>query len=68
MFQVGQPAPTPAPRCLKVRSTGCDPNSMAALPQHALDQQFARWIMLHVQFNPLPICTRPRVLIKGKRT
>jgi hypothetical protein len=26
------------------------------------------WVMLHVQSNPLPICTRPRVLIKGKRT
>jgi hypothetical protein len=24
--------------------------------------------MLHVQSNPLPICTRPRVLIKPKRT
>jgi Phage major capsid protein E len=34
----------------------------------AVDQQFARWVMLHVQSNPLPICTRPRVLIKGKRT
>ena len=33
-----------------------------------VDQQFARWVMLHVQSNPLPICTRPRVLIKGKRT
>jgi hypothetical protein len=32
-----------------------------------VDQQFARWVMLHVQSNPL-ICTRPRVLIKGKRT
>jgi phage terminase large subunit-like protein len=32
------------------------------------NQQFARWVMLHVQSNPLPICTRPRVLIKGKRT
>ena len=31
-------------------------------------EQFARWVMLHVQSNPLPICTRPRVLIKGKRT
>ena len=41
---------------------------MAALPQQALDQQFARWVMLHVQSNPLPFCTRPRVLIKGKRT
>jgi Phage major capsid protein E len=25
-------------------------------------------VMLHAQSNPLPICTRPRVLIKGKRT
>jgi hypothetical protein len=40
----------------------------AALRQQAVDQQFARWVMLHVQSNPLPICTRPRVLIKGKRT
>jgi Phage major capsid protein E len=41
------------------------------LPRYAKqagDQQFARWVMLHVQSNPLPICTRPRVLIKGKRT
>jgi hypothetical protein len=22
-----------------------------------VDQQFARWVMLHVQSNPLPICT-----------
>src|ERR687897_3010922 len=36
--------------------------------RQAVDQQFARWVMLHVQSNPLPICTRPRVLIKGKRT
>jgi hypothetical protein len=36
--------------------------------KQAMDQQFARWLMLHVQSNPLPICTRPRVLIKGKRT
>jgi hypothetical protein len=36
--------------------------------KQAVDQQFARWVMLHVQSNPLPICTRPRVLIKGKRT
>jgi hypothetical protein len=41
------------------------------LPRYAkqvADQQFARWVMLHGQSNPLPICTRPRVLIKGKRT
>jgi len=36
--------------------------------KQAADQQFARWVMLHVQSNPLPICTRPRVLIKSKRT
>jgi hypothetical protein len=36
--------------------------------KQAPDQQFARWVMLHVQSNPLPICTRPRVLLKGKRT
>jgi hypothetical protein len=40
----------------------------ATLRQANGDQQFARWVMLHVQSNPLPICTRPRVLIKGKRT
>jgi hypothetical protein len=28
----------------------------------------ARRVMLHVQSNPLPISTRPRVLIKAKRT
>jgi hypothetical protein len=33
-----------------------------------VDQQLARWVMLPVQSNPLPIYTRPRVLIKGKRT
>jgi Phage major capsid protein E len=31
-----------------------------------LDKQFARWVLL--ESNPLPICTRPRVLIKGRRT
>jgi phage terminase large subunit-like protein len=36
--------------------------------KQAVDQQFARWVMPHVQSNLLPICTRPRVLIKGKRT
>jgi hypothetical protein len=36
--------------------------------KQAVDQQFARWVMVHVQSNPLPICTRPRVLIKAKRT
>ena len=27
--------------------------------------RFRRWVMLHVQSNPLPICTRPRVLSGG---
>jgi Phage major capsid protein E len=40
----------------------------ASPAKQAVDQQFARWVMLHVQSNPLPICTRPRVLNKGKRT
>jgi Phage major capsid protein E len=36
--------------------------------KQAVDQQFACRVMLHVQSNPLPVRTRPRVLIKGKRT
>ena len=27
-----------------------------------------RWVELEVQSNPLPLCTKPKVLIKGKRT
>jgi hypothetical protein len=48
-----------------------DTANTIGLPRYAkqaVNQQFARWVMLHVQSNPLPICTRPRVLIKGKRT
>jgi hypothetical protein len=30
----------------------------AALCQGAVDQQFACWVMLHVQSNPLPIAGR----------
>jgi Phage major capsid protein E len=41
---------------------------MPPLTKPGRRQQFARWVMLHVQSNPLPICTRVRVLIKGKRT
>lgn len=36
--------------------------------KQATDQEFGRWVKLHTQSNPLPICTRPKVLIKGKRT
>jgi Phage major capsid protein E len=66
----GRTTRSAAPCCL-----GCArlvaPANTIALPryaQQAVDQQFARWVMLHVQSNPLPICSRPRVLIKGKRT
>ena len=48
-----------------MRSTGR--NNLSAigsgLPRYAkqgVDQQFARRVMLHVQSNPLPICTRGR--------
>jgi hypothetical protein len=39
------------------------------MPHHAKQPvvQFARCLMLHVQSNPLPICTHPRVLTNGKR-
>ena len=57
-------APDKAP--LPERSSGIA--AYRAWGKQAVDQQFARWVMLHVQSNPLPICTRPRVLIKGKRT
>ena len=36
--------------------------------KQAVDQEFGRWVKLHTQSNPLPICTRPRVLLKAKRT
>lgn len=36
--------------------------------KQAVDQEFGRWVKLHTQSNPLPICTRPRTLIKAKRT
>jgi hypothetical protein len=41
---------------------------MAALRQAGGRPAVRPLVMLHVQSNPLPICTRPRVLIKGKRT
>jgi len=33
--------------------------------KQAIDDEFARWVKLHTQANPLPICTRPQVLMKG---
>jgi hypothetical protein len=36
--------------------------------KQAVDQEFQRWTKLHVQSNPLPICTRPGVLVRGIKT
>lgn len=36
--------------------------------KQAVDLEFGRWVKLHTQSNPLPICTRPKTLIKAKRT
>ena len=36
--------------------------------QRAWCDGLGRWVMLHVQSSPLPICTRTPVLIKAKRT
>jgi hypothetical protein len=41
------------------------------LPKYAKqapDTRFNKFVDLEAQSNPLPICTRPKVLIKGKRT
>ena len=43
------------------------PNTIG-LPRYAkqaVDQQFAPWVTLHAQPNPLPICTRPRGADQG---
>jgi hypothetical protein len=51
-----------------VKGQGANPIDQPHYVKQAVDQQFARWVMLHVQSNPLAICTRGRVQIKGKRT
>ena len=41
------------------------------LPKYAKvapDTRFQKWVDLEAQSNPLPICTRPKALIKGKNT
>jgi hypothetical protein len=38
------------------------------LPRYAktaVDQEFGRWVKLHTQQNPLSLCNRPQVLIRG---
>lgn len=32
----------------------------------AMDDAMGRWVKLHVQSNPLPLCLRPATLVKGK--
>jgi ATP-dependent Clp endopeptidase proteolytic subunit ClpP len=67
--EAAEPVPTPAaapPTAQVIDMDAVRADERRA--KQAADQQFARWVMLHVQSNPLPICTRPRVLIKGKRT
>jgi len=56
----------PPPRA--VPRTSPDIPGLPRRPKQAVDQQFARGVMLHVQSNPLPICIRARMLIEGKRT
>ena len=39
------------------------------LPRYAvvaMDDQLGRWVKLHTQTNPLPLCLRPATLVKGK--
>jgi hypothetical protein len=33
--------------------------------RQAIDPEFARWVKLHTQSNPLPLVKRPAVLVKG---
>lgn len=36
--------------------------------KQAADERFNKFVELEAQSNPLPLCTRPKALIKGKRT
>lgn len=41
-----------------------------AIPMYAkpaVDAKFQRWVDIHTQSNPLHFCTRPAVLVKGKK-
>jgi hypothetical protein len=41
------------------------------LPKYAklaIDQKYQKWVDVEAQSNPLPLCTRPKVLMKGRRT
>jgi hypothetical protein len=42
--------------------------NQVGLPRYAklaLDKEFGRWVKLHTQQNPLPICLRPQTLMRG---
>lgn len=34
----------------------------------AMDDDMQRWVKLHVQMNPLPLCLRPKTLVRGVAT
>jgi hypothetical protein len=36
--------------------------------KQAVDERFNKFVDLEAQSNPLPLCTRPKALLKGKRT
>ena len=36
-------------------------------PPPVVDPEFGRWVKLHLQSNPLPLVTRPKVLMIGRR-
>lgn len=48
-----------------------DTANTLGLPRYArtaMDTEMQRWVKLHVQMNPLPLCLRPRTLVRGVAT
>lgn len=48
-----------------------DTVNTVGLPRYAriaADDDLQRWVKLHVQMNPLPLCLRPRTLMRGVAT
>jgi hypothetical protein len=69
LLRAGQPTPTLGTTLPQAALDGIrTPNTIGPplYAKQAVDQQFARWVMLHVQSNPLPICTRPRGADQGQ--
>jgi hypothetical protein len=46
--------------------TACQPHRYGRATPGDWPAKVRRWVMLHVQSNPLPICTRQRVLTGWK--